>query len=61
MDGMDKTDHPPDRPPEPEVNVPRPSLQLKLKIDDFVLHKMLGKGSFGKVGSQGLQTKAPSR
>ncbi|KAK7821076.1 hypothetical protein U0070_020438, partial [Myodes glareolus] len=49
LDGMDKTDHPPDRPPEPEVNVPRPSLQLKLKIDDFVLHKMLGKGSFGKV------------
>ncbi|KAH0518009.1 Protein kinase C theta type [Microtus ochrogaster] len=49
LDGMDKTDHPPDRPPEPEVNMPRASLQLKLKIDDFVLHKMLGKGSFGKV------------
>lgn len=24
-------------------------VQLKLTIEDFVLHKMLGKGSFGKV------------
>ncbi|CAH6811263.1 Prkcq [Phodopus roborovskii] len=44
LDGMEKTDHP----PEPVVTVQRASLQLKLKIDDFVLHKMLGKGSFGK-------------
>ncbi|OBS76423.1 hypothetical protein A6R68_17123, partial [Neotoma lepida] len=44
LDEMDKMDIP----PEPEVNVQRASLQLKLKIDDFVLHKMLGKGSFGK-------------
>lgn len=56
MDGMDKTDHP----PEPEVNVQKAVLQLKLKIDDFVLHKMLGKGSFGKVCSRRLQTTAPS-
>ncbi|EGV95079.1 Protein kinase C theta type [Cricetulus griseus] len=45
LDGMDKMDHP----SEPAVKVQRASLQLKLKIDDFVLHKMLGKGSFGKV------------
>lgn len=30
-------------------------VQLKLTIEDFVLHKMLGKGSFGKV-SVGTQT-----
>ncbi|XP_036197608.1 protein kinase C theta type isoform X1 [Myotis myotis] len=35
--------------PEPEPNVERPSLHMKLKIEDFILHKMLGKGSFGKV------------
>lgn len=35
--------------PEPELNIERPSLQMKLKIEDFILHKMLGKGSFGKV------------
>ncbi|XP_051677539.1 protein kinase C theta type isoform X3 [Oryctolagus cuniculus] len=35
--------------PEPEVNIERPSLHMKLKIEDFILHKMLGKGSFGKV------------
>ncbi|XP_023381478.1 protein kinase C theta type-like [Pteropus vampyrus] len=35
--------------PEPELNVERSSLRMKLKIEDFVLHKMLGKGSFGKV------------
>ncbi|XP_006907099.1 protein kinase C theta type [Pteropus alecto] len=34
--------------PEPELNVERSSLRMKLKIEDFVLHKMLGKGSFGK-------------
>ncbi|KAL6036401.1 hypothetical protein STEG23_012632, partial [Scotinomys teguina] len=45
LDGMDKMDHS----SEPEGNVQRATLQLKLKIDDFVLHKMLGKGSFGKV------------
>lgn len=26
-------------------------VQLKLTIEDFVLHKMLGKGSFGKVST----------
>ncbi|KAK2495431.1 hypothetical protein MC885_016752 [Smutsia gigantea] len=35
--------------PEPELNVEKPSLHMKLKIEDFILHKMLGKGSFGKV------------
>ncbi|XP_069314742.1 protein kinase C theta type isoform X4 [Eulemur rufifrons] len=35
--------------PEPEPHVERPSLHMKLKIEDFILHKMLGKGSFGKV------------
>jgi novel protein kinase C theta type len=45
LDGTDKICHP----PQPEVNIERPSLQMKLKIEDFVLHKMLGKGSFGKV------------
>ncbi|ELW65003.1 Protein kinase C theta type [Tupaia chinensis] len=35
--------------PEPEPNIERPSLHMKLKIEDFILHKMLGKGSFGKV------------
>nr|XP_036857453.1 protein kinase C theta type [Manis javanica] len=34
--------------PEPELNVEKPSLHMKLKIEDFILHKMLGKGSFGK-------------
>lgn len=29
-------------------------VQLKLTIEDFVLHKMLGKGSFGKVSTRGL-------
>uniref|UniRef100_A0A8C5XDJ3 Protein kinase C n=1 Tax=Microcebus murinus TaxID=30608 RepID=A0A8C5XDJ3_MICMU len=37
------------RAPEPEPNAERPSLHMKLKIEDFILHKMLGKGSFGKV------------
>ncbi|XP_016048533.1 protein kinase C theta type isoform X2 [Erinaceus europaeus] len=35
--------------PEPELNVERPALHTKLKIEDFILHKMLGKGSFGKA------------
>ncbi|KAB1253983.1 Protein kinase C theta type [Camelus dromedarius] len=35
--------------PEPGLNRERPSLHMKLKIEDFILHKMLGKGSFGKV------------
>lgn len=30
-------------------------VQLKLTIEDFVLHKMLGKGSFGKVSIRGLR------
>lgn len=30
-------------------------VQLKLSIEDFVLHKMLGKGSFGKVSIRGLR------
>ncbi|EDL08009.1 protein kinase C, theta, isoform CRA_a, partial [Mus musculus] len=45
LDGSNKSAGP----PEPEVSMRRTSLQLKLKIDDFILHKMLGKGSFGKV------------
>ena len=35
--------------PEPEPNKEKGSLRMKLKIEDFTLHKMLGKGSFGKV------------
>lgn len=31
-------------------------VQLKLTIEDFVLHKMLGKGSFGKVSVKRLQS-----
>uniref|UniRef100_A0A665VNF3 Protein kinase C n=1 Tax=Echeneis naucrates TaxID=173247 RepID=A0A665VNF3_ECHNA len=34
---------------EPLYAVPRKENQPKFTIDDFVLHKMLGKGSFGKV------------
>uniref|UniRef100_A0AAQ5XU25 Protein kinase C n=1 Tax=Amphiprion ocellaris TaxID=80972 RepID=A0AAQ5XU25_AMPOC len=34
---------------EPLYAVPRKDHQPKFIIDDFVLHKMLGKGSFGKV------------
>ncbi|XP_075409293.1 protein kinase C theta type isoform X2 [Tenrec ecaudatus] len=45
MDGMDKMC----LLPEPELSIERPSLQIKLQIEDFILHKMLGKGSFGKV------------
>uniref|UniRef100_A0A673U323 Protein kinase C n=1 Tax=Suricata suricatta TaxID=37032 RepID=A0A673U323_SURSU len=45
LDGMEKICHR----PEPEPNIERPSLHMKLKIEDFILHKMLGKGSFGKV------------
>ncbi|XP_028352233.1 protein kinase C theta type isoform X5 [Physeter macrocephalus] len=45
LDEMEKVGHR----PEPELNVERPSLHMKLKIEDFTLHKMLGKGSFGKV------------
>lgn len=45
LDEMEKMSHH----PEPEPNVERPSLHMKLKIEDFILHKMLGKGSFGKV------------
>ncbi|XP_010619701.1 protein kinase C theta type [Fukomys damarensis] len=45
LDEMGKVCHP----SEPEPNVERPTLYTKLKIDDFILHKMLGKGSFGKV------------
>ena len=33
-------------------------VQLKLTIEDFVLHKMLGKGSFGKVSIRGLAATA---
>ncbi|XP_047596671.1 protein kinase C theta type isoform X1 [Lutra lutra] len=45
LDGMEKMCHR----PEPEPNIERPSVHMKLKIEDFILHKMLGKGSFGKV------------
>uniref|UniRef100_A0A3B4UT67 Protein kinase C n=1 Tax=Seriola dumerili TaxID=41447 RepID=A0A3B4UT67_SERDU len=34
---------------EPLYAVPRKDHQPKFSVDDFVLHKMLGKGSFGKV------------
>uniref|UniRef100_A0A3B4Y2G1 Protein kinase C n=1 Tax=Seriola lalandi dorsalis TaxID=1841481 RepID=A0A3B4Y2G1_SERLL len=34
---------------EPLYAVPRKDHQPKFTVDDFVLHKMLGKGSFGKV------------
>ncbi|XP_023808014.1 protein kinase C theta type [Oryzias latipes] len=34
---------------EPLYAVPKKDHQLKFAIEDFVLHKMLGKGSFGKV------------
>ncbi len=34
---------------EPLYAVPRKDHQPRFTIDDFVLHKMLGKGSFGKV------------
>lgn len=33
-------------------------VHLKLTIEDFVLHKMLGKGSFGKVRIRGLDATA---
>uniref|UniRef100_A0AAX7UHX7 Protein kinase C n=1 Tax=Astatotilapia calliptera TaxID=8154 RepID=A0AAX7UHX7_ASTCA len=36
-------------PEEPLYAVPRKDHQPKFTIDDFTLHKMLGKGSFGKV------------
>lgn len=34
---------------EPLYAVPKKDHQPKFTVDDFVLHKMLGKGSFGKV------------
>uniref|UniRef100_A0A672G9Y2 Protein kinase C n=2 Tax=Salarias fasciatus TaxID=181472 RepID=A0A672G9Y2_SALFA len=36
-------------PEEPLYAIPRKEHQPKFNIEDFVLHKMLGKGSFGKV------------
>uniref|UniRef100_A0A096M8D7 Protein kinase C n=1 Tax=Poecilia formosa TaxID=48698 RepID=A0A096M8D7_POEFO len=36
-------------PEEPLYAVPKKDHQQKFSIDDFILHKMLGKGSFGKV------------
>ena len=36
-------------PEEPLYAVPKKEHQPKFTIEDFVLHKMLGKGSFGKV------------
>uniref|UniRef100_A0A452QI12 protein kinase C n=1 Tax=Ursus americanus TaxID=9643 RepID=A0A452QI12_URSAM len=45
LDEMEKMCHHPER----EPNIERPSVHMKLKIEDFILHKMLGKGSFGKV------------
>uniref|UniRef100_A0A8D0L1D2 Protein kinase C n=1 Tax=Sphenodon punctatus TaxID=8508 RepID=A0A8D0L1D2_SPHPU len=38
-----------DSPMEPDLGRDQRHDQLKLTIDDFILHKMLGKGSFGKV------------
>lgn len=35
---------------------PEDQVQLKLTIEDFVLHKMLGKGSFGKVSIRRLRS-----
>lgn len=40
---------------ESEPEKEQPCAHLKLTIDDFVLHKMLGKGSFGKVSNRGAQ------
>ncbi|XP_056429218.1 protein kinase C theta type isoform X2 [Hyla sarda] len=34
---------------EPTLRIEEPCSDIKVKFDDFVLHKMLGKGSFGKV------------
>lgn len=34
---------------EPLYAIPRKDHGAKFTVDDFVLHKMLGKGSFGKV------------
>lgn len=34
---------------EPLYAVPRKDRAPKYTVDDFVLHKLLGKGSFGKV------------
>ncbi|XP_036618004.1 protein kinase C theta type [Trichosurus vulpecula] len=33
----------------PVLKTEQPSLRMKFSIEDFILHKMLGKGSFGKV------------
>uniref|UniRef100_A0A4X2LFJ4 Protein kinase C n=1 Tax=Vombatus ursinus TaxID=29139 RepID=A0A4X2LFJ4_VOMUR len=33
----------------PVLKTEQPSLKMKFSIEDFILHKMLGKGSFGKV------------
>uniref|UniRef100_A0A3Q3GFA8 Protein kinase C n=1 Tax=Labrus bergylta TaxID=56723 RepID=A0A3Q3GFA8_9LABR len=38
---------------EPLYAVPRKDHQPKFNVDDFVLHKMLGKGSFGKLKRSG--------
>lgn len=40
---------------EPLYAVPRKEHLPRFTLDDFVLHKMLGKGSFGKV-SVGVKT-----
>lgn len=36
---------------EPLYAVPKKDHAPKFTVDDFVLHKLLGKGSFGKVGA----------
>ncbi|XP_044534290.1 protein kinase C theta type isoform X2 [Gracilinanus agilis] len=33
----------------PVLKTEQPSLKMKFSMEDFILHKMLGKGSFGKV------------
>lgn len=56
LDGMENIRHR----PEPEPNIERPSLHMKLKIEDFILHKMLGKGSFGKVWYHAVEFYRPT-
>ncbi|KAH0617159.1 hypothetical protein JD844_028893 [Phrynosoma platyrhinos] len=46
----------PDSPVEPAPRQDLPPELPKLTIDDFILHKMLGKGSFGKVFLAELKT-----
>ena len=46
---------------EPLYAVPKKDHQPKYTVDDFILHKMLGKGSFGKVQKSDSQKKTENR